>query len=212
MTGVNIDVTDRKEIEEALRRSEERFRLAVKAINDTIWDIDLKAGTVTWNDTSTLLYGRPETADSWQFWIDRIHSDDRSRTVGDFQAALGRKFPRAQRPFSTISVAASSSAAHSGKRGPQPQRHFIHSLNGTAVAAINAARGQQFAIGGAIAPNQFGSIFLNTGTSPFFVRGLVLTTDTDASLLIRVVGVGDFNGDGRADVLWFNASTGALGE
>jgi hypothetical protein len=26
-----------------------------------------------------------------------------------------------------------------------------------------------------------------------------------------VVGVGDFNGDGHADVLWFNASTGALG-
>src|SRR5499427_8933105 len=28
----------------------------------------------------------------------------------------------------------------------------------------------------------------------------------------QVVGVGDFNGDGRADVLWFNAATGELGE
>src|SRR5262249_32972856 len=27
-----------------------------------------------------------------------------------------------------------------------------------------------------------------------------------------VVGVGDFNGDGHADVLWFNASTGQLSE
>jgi hypothetical protein len=28
----------------------------------------------------------------------------------------------------------------------------------------------------------------------------------------QVVGVGDFNGDGHADVLWFNASTGQLSE
>src|SRR5262249_60203412 len=27
----------------------------------------------------------------------------------------------------------------------------------------------------------------------------------------QVVGVGDFNGDGRADVLWFNADTGSEG-
>ena len=88
MMGVNIDITDRKNIEEALRKSEERLRLAIKATNDAIWDLDLKAGTVSWNDTYSTLYGRPETADSWQFWIDRIHPEDRSRTVDGFQAAL----------------------------------------------------------------------------------------------------------------------------
>jgi PAS domain-containing protein len=75
--------------ETALRSSEERLRLATKATNDAIWDIDLKAGTVSWNDTYSALYGRPEAADSWQFWIDRIHLEDRARTVDDFLAALG---------------------------------------------------------------------------------------------------------------------------
>jgi PAS domain S-box-containing protein len=86
--GINIDVTERKNIEEALRRSEERFRLATKATNDAIWDIDLKAGTVSWNETYTALYGRPESANSLQFWIESIHPEDRARTVDGFRAAL----------------------------------------------------------------------------------------------------------------------------
>jgi PAS domain S-box-containing protein len=89
MMGVNIDVTDRKNMEEALRQSEERFRLAIKATNDAIWDVDLKTGRVSWNDTYSVVYGRPETADSYQFWIDRIHPEDRARTVDDFHAAIG---------------------------------------------------------------------------------------------------------------------------
>jgi len=90
MMGVNIDVTDRKNIEEALRKSEERFRLATKATNDAIWDIDLKTGVVSWNDTYSSLYGRPpETSDSWQWWIDRIHPEDRERTLGELRAAIG---------------------------------------------------------------------------------------------------------------------------
>ena len=74
--------------EAALRSSEERLRLATKATNDAIWDIDLKAGTVSWNDTYSGLYGRPDTADSWQFWIDHIHPEDRTRTVEGLQAAI----------------------------------------------------------------------------------------------------------------------------
>jgi PAS domain S-box-containing protein len=88
MMGVNIDITDRKNIEEALRKSEERLRLAITATNDAIWDLDLKAGSVSGNDIYSTLYGRPETEDSWQFWIDRIHPEDCARTVDGFQAAL----------------------------------------------------------------------------------------------------------------------------
>ena len=89
MRGVNMDVTDRKYVEEALRRSEERFRLAVQATNDAVWDIDLATGTVSWNETYATLYGRPpETSKSWQWWIDRIHAEDRERTSEGLASAI----------------------------------------------------------------------------------------------------------------------------
>ena len=89
MMGVNIDVTDRKYMEEALRQSEERFRLAVRATNDAIWDIDLVSGTVHWNETYAALYGRPpETSNSWQWWIDCIHPEDCERTSSGLRSAI----------------------------------------------------------------------------------------------------------------------------
>ena len=89
MMGVNIDVTGRKNMEEALLQSEERFRLAVKATNDAIWDMDLVSGTVNWNETYAALYGRPpETSNSWQWWIDRIHPEDRERTSDGLRCAI----------------------------------------------------------------------------------------------------------------------------
>jgi PAS domain S-box-containing protein len=78
----------RKRSEAALRSSEERLRLATKATNDAIWDFDLKARTLSWNDTYSELYGRPDPADSWKYWIARIHPEDFTRTVDGFQAAI----------------------------------------------------------------------------------------------------------------------------
>jgi two-component system, cell cycle sensor histidine kinase and response regulator CckA len=87
--GVNIDITKRKQMEDALRQSEERFRLAIKATNDAIWDVDLVTGTISWNDTYSALYGRPaETSDSWKWWSDRIHPEDRDRAVGGLRKAI----------------------------------------------------------------------------------------------------------------------------
>jgi PAS domain S-box-containing protein len=83
------EMAERKRAEQALRQSEERFRLAVTATNDAIWDIDLKTETVSWNETYSTLYGRPpETSDSWEWWIDRIQPEDRQRTVDGLRAAI----------------------------------------------------------------------------------------------------------------------------
>ncbi len=63
--------------------------MATKATNDAIWDLNLTADTVQWNDTYTTLFGRPlETENSWQWWVDRLHPEDRERTVGGLRAAI----------------------------------------------------------------------------------------------------------------------------
>ena len=89
IAGVNIEISNHKSMEEALRQSEERFRLAVQATNDAVWDIDLVMGPVHWNETYAALYGRPpETSDSWQWWIERIHPEDCEPTVGGLRTAI----------------------------------------------------------------------------------------------------------------------------
>ncbi len=75
--------------QEALAASEERYRLAIKAANDAIWDLNLIAGTLHWNDTyATAFDGPPETTDPWQWWVDHIHPEDRERTARGLREAI----------------------------------------------------------------------------------------------------------------------------
>jgi PAS domain S-box-containing protein len=105
------DITERKAAEEALARSEERFRLAAQATNDILWDCDVVTGAVTWNAavTSMLGYAGAESAASW--WRERIHPDDRPTVVasleavvaGDHSAWTGRyRFRRADDTYADI--------------------------------------------------------------------------------------------------------------
>jgi len=88
--GIGVDVTDRRRAEEALRQSEERFRLVTNATNDAIYDCDLVNGTVWWNEQLIRLFGeRSEEQDTtWDWWKDRIHPDDRARVADGIEAAI----------------------------------------------------------------------------------------------------------------------------
>ena len=83
------DITEQKRAENAIRASEERYRLAIRATNDAVWDIDLTTGKIEWNDQYANSFGRPlATSKSWQWWIDRIHPEDRDRTNVGLRAAI----------------------------------------------------------------------------------------------------------------------------
>lgn len=76
--GVAMDVTEQHEAEAALRESEERLRLALKAANQHLYDLDIKTGesAVILNDASEMAYPPMTIHETHPWWLDKIHPSD----------------------------------------------------------------------------------------------------------------------------------------
>ena len=85
------DIRERIAQEEALRKSNERFDMAVRATNDVIWDWDLVTDEIWWNENYTKVFGLPrEAADrSIQSWYQGIHPDDQGRVIAGVHRLIG---------------------------------------------------------------------------------------------------------------------------
>ena len=81
---VSRDVTERKRREEELRSLKKRLDLAVEGANLGIWDRDIEAGEVTYNDQVLEIIGLPpeEAESDIEFWEERIHPGDLPRLKG----------------------------------------------------------------------------------------------------------------------------------
>jgi diguanylate cyclase (GGDEF)-like protein/PAS domain S-box-containing protein len=90
---VLVDVTERRQLVECLRLSEERWNLALDAAGDGVWDWNTQTGSVIFSRGYEQLFGFAENeyGQHLEDWSSRIHPDDRQRVMADVQAHLTGK-------------------------------------------------------------------------------------------------------------------------
>ncbi len=88
--GIQRDITEYKQAEEALRKSEERFQLIARATNDAVWDWDLLTNTVWWNEGIQTLFGYSanDVGLDITWWYEHIHPEDRERVISGIHAVI----------------------------------------------------------------------------------------------------------------------------
>jgi PAS domain S-box-containing protein len=91
IVSISRDITEKKEREEALRASEERYALALRGANDGIWDWDLRTDQVVFSHRWKEMLGFEEHligADPVE-WFSRVHPEDVDRLQRDLDRHLG---------------------------------------------------------------------------------------------------------------------------
>ncbi|WP_353570164.1 PAS domain S-box protein [Candidatus Albibeggiatoa sp. nov. BB20] len=90
-----IDITQRKQIEQALRQSEQRFDLAVQGAKEGIWDWDILSGAEYYSPRFKQILGYktyeiPHHVDEWR---KHLHSDDYEWVLSQIDAYLHHELP-----------------------------------------------------------------------------------------------------------------------
>ncbi|MDB5338489.1 MAG: domain S-box protein [Planctomycetaceae bacterium] len=93
MLGTIADITDRKNVEESLRRSETRLRLALEAGHMGVFDRNLRTSEVQWTDNLEAILGlAPNTfAGTFEAFRQLVHPDDRQVVAETVQRAIDER-------------------------------------------------------------------------------------------------------------------------
>jgi PAS domain S-box-containing protein len=91
--GANQDITDRKEAEEQLRQSKERYDTVAKATNDVIYEWDIINNVNYWGEGYETLFGHMRTSDKMETitWVNNLHPDDRDDLLARTREAFENK-------------------------------------------------------------------------------------------------------------------------
>jgi PAS domain S-box-containing protein len=78
------DITERRQAEEALRISKERYALAQRAASIGSWDRDIKTGFLYWSEEVEAMFGfgRGEFDNRFETFLNCVHPEDRQLLLG----------------------------------------------------------------------------------------------------------------------------------
>ncbi len=93
LTGIVRDISQRKQIEDELRASQNRLSLATRAAGVGVWDFDVCSGELVWDDSMFELYAvrREDFSGAYDAWSRCVHKDDLQRAGAELQAAIDEK-------------------------------------------------------------------------------------------------------------------------
>src|SRR4029077_20356181 len=81
--GTNVDITERKQADEALRQSEFDLAEAQRVASLGSWTLDVATGTVRWSEEVYRIFDVDRTVfgGTYEAFLSRIHPDDRSQVL-----------------------------------------------------------------------------------------------------------------------------------
>ncbi len=80
------DVTERRRAEEALRKSEEKFRQLAENIREVFWIREVASGALIYVSPGfETIWGEPPAEGISQRWRDSLHAEDRERVLGSLE-------------------------------------------------------------------------------------------------------------------------------
>ena len=89
------DITERKLADEKVRAANQRYEMVARATNDAIYEWDISADTIYWNEGYEILFGHKKTGAIMpaSSWIENLHPDEKDKLLEEVEEVFKNKLP-----------------------------------------------------------------------------------------------------------------------